>query len=145
MCVISDEHERVTSTVHCFLKVILQYVKEILPDLKHIHYFNDGSSAQYKNYKNFTNLCLHETDFNIRSEWNLFATLHGKSPFDGIGRTVKRRVARASLQATEQNHILTPFDLFNWANSNIHGIKFFFFVSHADVEKHAKSLETRFQ
>ncbi|CAH0556044.1 unnamed protein product [Brassicogethes aeneus] len=144
MCVISDEREHITSTVHYFLKVIIQHIKEELPDLQYIHYFSDGSSAQYKNYKNFINLCLHKKDFNVPAEWNFFATSHGKSPCDGIGGTVKRLAARASLQATLDNHILTPLDLFNWANCNIHNIKFFF-VSHADVQQHAKSLEARFQ
>jgi hypothetical protein len=34
--------------------------------------------------------------------------LHGKSPRDGTGGTVKWLVANSSLQATERNHILTP-------------------------------------
>jgi hypothetical protein len=60
------------------------------------------------------NLCYHE-DFHVAAEWNFFATLHGKSPCDGIGGTVKRLVACASIQVTVRNHILTPEDLYQWA------------------------------
>ena len=44
----------------------------------------------------------------------------------GVGGTVKRLVARASLQATVNNQILTPHDMYSWAKNNIHGIEFFF-------------------
>ena len=42
-----------------------------------------------------------------------FATSHGKSACDGIGRTFKRLATKTSLMATEKNHILTPLDLFD--------------------------------
>jgi hypothetical protein len=58
-------------------------------EIKHIHYFSDGSAAQYKNFKNFINLCNHYNDFGITAEWNFFCTSHVKSPCDGIGGTVK--------------------------------------------------------
>ena len=66
--------------------------------LKKIKYFSNGVSSQYKNHENFHNLCLHESDFGIPAEWHFSATSHGKGACDGIGRTVKRLAARASLQ-----------------------------------------------
>ena len=57
--------------------------------LKKIKYFSDGSSFQYKIRKNFHNLCLHESDFGIPSK--------GKRACEGIGGTVKRLAAHASL------------------------------------------------
>ena len=89
---------------------------------------------QYKNYKNLANLCHHEVDFATEAEWHFFATSHGKSPCDGIGGTVKRLAARASLQAATRDQILTPEQLFAWAEKNVHGISFFF-VSSEDVRK----------
>jgi len=71
--------------------------------ISHIHYFSDGSAAQYKNFKNFLNLCHHEEDFEITAEWNFFGTSHGKSPCDGIRGTRKRLAARASLQHPYEN------------------------------------------
>jgi hypothetical protein len=55
-----------------------------------IIYFSDGCAAQYKNRKNFLNLCNHDADFGLPAEWHFFATSHGKGPCDGVGGTVKR-------------------------------------------------------
>ena len=46
----------------------------------------------------FLNLCHHNEDFGMDAEWNFFATSHGKGPCDGLGGTVKRLAAKASLQ-----------------------------------------------
>ena len=46
------------------------------------------------------------------SNMEFFATSHGKQPCDGIGGTVKRIAAKASLQRTLKNHILTPKAMF---------------------------------
>ena len=142
-CIISDDREHVAGTVHLFIKVIVQFLKEQLPGLNKIIYFSDGAAAQYKNCKNFKNLCCHEKDFGCAAEWNFFATSHGKSPCDGIGGTVKRLVARASLQATEKNHILSPIKMYNWAKENITGIHFFY-VSKEEAEAHRDSLKEKF-
>ena len=52
-------------------------------------YFSDGCAGQYKNYKNFVNLCHHLSDVGIEAFWNFFATSHGKYSCDGIGRITK--------------------------------------------------------
>ena len=72
------------------------------------------------------NLVYHQDDFGIQAEWHFFATSHGKSACDGIGGTVKREAARASLRATTTGHILTPQQLFEWCSIHITGIKFFY-------------------
>ena len=87
---------------------------------------SDGAAIQYKNYKNFINLVKHEADFGMKAEWYFFATSHRKSPCDGIGGTVKRLVARASLHAAIGNQILNAAQMFEWAVANISGISFFF-------------------
>ena len=61
--------------------------------------------AQYKNTKNFINLCHHEDDFGMPTEWHFFATSHGKGLCDGVGGTVKRFAVRASLQRPYDNQI----------------------------------------
>ena len=40
--------------------------------------------SQYKNRKNFANLCCHEQDFEMSAEWHFFVTSHGKGPCDGV-------------------------------------------------------------
>ena len=133
-CVVSDCMKHDATTVHAFISVIIAQLKKLVPDLSLVKYFSDGASSQYKNCKNFLNLCCHEEDFGIKAEWHFFATSHGKSPCDGIGGTVKRLVARASLQATTLNHILCAKELFLWAKANISGIEMLF-VSADEIEK----------
>ena len=65
-------------------------------------------------------------------------------PCDGIGGTVKRLAARASLQASVSGHILTPEDLFNFATENIKGITFVY-VTCEEISVHEQSLIPRFE
>jgi hypothetical protein len=90
--------------VHYFISCIIRLVSDVLPYLKKVYYFSDGASSQYKDCKNFLNLCYHAEEFHVAAEWNSFATLHGKNPCDGTGGTVKQLVVYARLQATEKGH-----------------------------------------
>ena len=108
-----------------------------------IVYFSDGAASQYKNRKNFINLCHHEADFNVSAEWHFSATSHGKGACDGLGGTVKRLAAKASLQRPYEEQIMTPLQLYQWSSSNIPGISFdFSSVEEYEVEK--TTLEARF-
>ena len=80
---------------------MINYLHELLPQVKKLFYFSDGCGRQYQNYKNFMNLCLHKQDFGLDAEWIFFATSHGKSPCDGIDGSVKRHAAKKSLQRLE--------------------------------------------
>ena len=50
--------------------------------------------------------CYHEDDFEVKAEWNFFATSHGKSVCDGIGGTIKRAVAKNSVRPHFDSRIL---------------------------------------
>ena len=63
----------------------------------------------------------HEQDHQFSAEWHFFATSLGKSPCDGIGGTVKRLTANASLQGKQ---IMSANDMFEWCCENIQGIIF---------------------
>jgi hypothetical protein len=141
-CVVSDCLKHDATTVYAFVSVIIAHLKKLVPGLSLVRYFSDGAASQYKNCKNFLNLCYHEKDFGVKAEWHFFATSHGKSPCDGIGGTIKRLVARASLQATTGNYILNAKQLFSWAKANISGIEMFF-VSTEEIEKFEVWLESR--
>ncbi|KAJ8029098.1 hypothetical protein HOLleu_28419 [Holothuria leucospilota] len=144
-CIISDSLKHDTTAVHAFIGRLTNYLKESLPELKKIIYVSDGCAAQYKNFKNLINLCSHQKDFGLSAEWHFFSTSHGKSPCDGIGGTVKRLVARASLKATVTDQILTAKDTFDWSVTNIQGIHFTF-VSTDDIAQNAVTfdLENRY-
>ena len=106
-------------------------------------YFTDGSSAQYKNRKNFANFTYHKDDFSSDAEWHFFATSHGKGPCDGLGGTVKRLAAKASLQRPYEDQILNAEQLYSWAKVNIPGIHFDF-VDSSEVQQYGEFLESRF-
>ena len=96
-----------------------------------------------KNKYNFTNLLAHEKDFGIAAEWHFHATAHGKGPCDGIGGNLKRLAARASLQLSAKNPILTAEDLYKWAKENLDRT-IIFFSSKADQLNTAEVLKNRF-
>ena len=106
ICVLSDNLDHDTSFVHELQRLVCNFIQETLPQIKHIEYWSDGCAGQYKNFKNLMNLCNHVNDFGFHVIWSFFATSNSKSPCDGIGRTVKRKIAQTSLQRPVANQIL---------------------------------------
>lgn len=141
---ISDHRTHDTVTVFSFLKHFHEkYISQEFPFVHKIIYFSDGSAAQYKNFKNLTNLIFHYDDFGVQAEWNFYATSHGKNACDGVGGTIKRIAARVSLQRPYEDQILTPKQLFDFAKSNVDGVTSFF-VSTEDVATNDLFLQERF-
>ena len=130
-----------TKFVHALTCKVISYIKENLHAITKVLYFSDGAASQYKNFKNFVNLCYHEIDHGIQAQWHFFATSHGKSSCDGIGGTTKQFIARETLQATENYQILSPYQMFQWAKQNIAGI-IFFYVADQEVSKKCQNLST---
>ena len=97
-------------SAHCFIKKLLRFLSDNI-DVTKVFYFSDGAFAQYKN----TNLAFHIKDFKMEAEWHLFATADGKGLCDGMGGTVKRIVARASLQRPLDDQIQTHLQFSKWA------------------------------
>jgi hypothetical protein len=145
VCFLSPVIKHNTIMVYTFIEKLLTYVKSKCSQLKKVHYFSDGCAGQYKNKYNFTNLCYHEEDFGLACEWNFFATSHGKNACDGIGGTVKRATARASLQRTTNMQILTPEDMFNFCEDKLSDKIKYFFVTESELEDAQKRLEPRFK
>ena len=82
--------------------------------------------------------------FGIYAKWNFFATSHGKNACDGIGETIKRAAAKASLQRTNAQHILSSLSFYNFCvkyftTINIH------FISNDQLNMNKSSLEKRFK
>lgn len=80
------------TTFFAFQKTAIQHILKKIPKVTCAIYFSDGSvcsAAQYKNYKNFINLCYHTDDPGITAEWNFFAIGHCKNTCDGVGSTIK--------------------------------------------------------
>ena len=67
-CVILDCMLHDTTAVHCFLINVVTKLEHMVNGLKHLIYFSNGASSQYKNFKNLTNLCHHEEDHKFSAE-----------------------------------------------------------------------------
>lgn len=131
--------------VFMFSRIINDVIKNIVARPKKISYVSDGAPQQYKNYKNFSNIYNHQQDFGIPAEWHFFATAHGKGPCDGVGGTVKRLAARASLQRSSQDQITTPLELYRWATESGSISSIIVRYAHADdYEKEKEFLAPRF-
>lgn len=141
---ISDCNQHDVIAVHLFQTRLINFLKAS-HQLNKIFYFSDGCAAQYKNRNNFINLCHHFYDFNVEAEWHFFATSHGKGPCDGIGGTVKRLAARASLQRTGgMAPILNPYALYDFAVKALPAIAFTFTTAE-EHEAHRRMLQSRFE
>jgi hypothetical protein len=79
----------------------------------------------------------------VPAEWHFFATSHGKSACDGVGGTLKRLAAEASLQRPYNDQIMTPHQLYEWAQSNIHNLNFDF-VTENEYKEEEGLLSSRF-
>lgn len=133
-----------TVAVHLFHKHMIFFILNKFQRVpEKIIYFSDGCAGQFKNKKNFVNLCYHNADFGCDAEWHFFATSHGKGPSDGLGGTVKREARRASLQRPLENQITTPKLLFDWCEANLKNCNFKY-LSEDDYQKEDLFLKDRF-
>ena len=89
-------------------------------------------------------MCFHEDDFGISAEWHFYATSHGKGACDGVGGSVKRLAARASLQKPYNDQIMTPCQLFDWEFTALPSIHFGY-CNTEEYEGIQNSLEQRFR
>ena len=143
-CVLSNDRKHDVAMVYEVQKGILADLKSQFPDKSNVIYFSDGCAGQYKNRKNLYNLCHHKDDFGFKAKWIFFATSHGRQPCDGIGETVKRIVANASLKRDLKDQILSPQDMFNFCRDNILNITFKF-ISQDEVNDTRDFLTSRFE
>lgn len=90
-----------------------------------------------------SNVAHHEMDFGLKAEWHFFATSHGKGPSDGLGGTIKREAARASLILPLESQIQKPVQLYEWAKSKLSGMNVDY-VTAEEISLTKKSLKNRF-
>ena len=143
-CFISNDNTHDTNFVYKLQTILVDFLKKNYGNITKLFYFSDGYAEQYKNYKNFVNLCHHEVDFGISAEWIFFATSHGKSPCDGIGGFVKRYVAKRSLQRPLQDQILDHETMFDLCQNEIKDIRFYC-ISQEEMMETREILKDRFE
>ena len=125
-------------------KSVLADLKCNLLGLSTIICFTDVCGGQYKNLKNFYNLCQYKSDLGVKARWVFFATSHGKQPCDGTDGTVKWLVLNVSLKRDLEDQILSPGDMFQFCKENTQNI-IFKFISKAHVDNTRVILNERFE
>ena len=78
ICFISDGNSHDTCFAYEVQKTMINYLHQLLPQVKKLFYFSGRCAGQYKYYKNFMNIFLHKQDFGLDAEWIFFATSHGQ-------------------------------------------------------------------
>lgn len=104
-------------SVYLFQMKLFEFLRSKFDAIDKVTFFSDGAASQYKNKKNFYNLCIIEEEQNCKVEWHFFATSHGKGPCDALGGTLKRMATKASLQRPYTDQILNVQHLFSWIQS----------------------------
>ena len=95
---LSDELGHNSATVFAIMKKLVSEIKTVTPNLKHIHYYTDGPTSQYRNKSIFYIVSRHKSLFGVSASWNYFEAGHGKGPCDGVGGSVKRMADEAVKQ-----------------------------------------------
>ena len=118
MVIISDYLVHDVEFLHAAQGIISAYVLSVYPRVKQLNYVSDGAPQHFKNNKNILNLTYHQTDFGIPAAWSFSSTAHGKSAVDGIGAAVKCRATKRVLSGNAADAILTPKELFRFAQQD---------------------------
>lgn len=117
--IIAESLQHTTEAVYLFQTKFVAHLKSIFGSemKKTIKFFSDGAASQYKNRKNFLNLCSFKKDFGTKAEWHFFATAHGKSPCDALGGAFKRTVRNFNMKQTTDS-LRTAKEVFDWTQSH---------------------------
>ena len=143
LCFISDDNSHNTNVVYKIQTILVDYLKENLPIVDEIFYFSDCCAEHYKNHKICINLCHHQQDFNMDTEWIFFATSHGKSPCDGGWGFVKHQVVKRSLKRPLHDQLLSHQSMLDLCVREIPSITFFG-VSQVEMVNVRADLEDHF-
>ncbi|XP_063241124.1 uncharacterized protein LOC134541539 [Bacillus rossius redtenbacheri] len=118
--VVSDDLSHSKYAVWLFLGEIIKDIKKHFPSIKYLFIFSDNCASQFKNKYTLSNICYTESDYGVNTEWNFFASSHGKGAVDGIGGTVKRFVW-IGVKA-KRIQVATAKDFHDYIDKNLKGI-----------------------
>jgi hypothetical protein len=147
LVMIAESIKHDITAVHLFETKLVTYLKQRLymSEIKKIYFFSDGAAGQYKNKKNFFNICQFKEEYHIDVEWHFFGSYHWKSPCDAIGGTVKRIATRASLQRFNRNQITTAQELYDFLRQKSVELKIDVqFCSEAEYKAHDRKIRSRY-
>ena len=86
---VSEVNKHSFPTTFSFLVHLMHEIRQLVPELKHLHLITDSPSSQYRNRFACDMLQRAANIFGIRITWNWLEAGHGKGPCDGIGGALK--------------------------------------------------------
>lgn len=136
---VSDCLTHASSTVLAILEDFFALDFPELRNIKHVHYWTDSPTSQYRNRYMFETIMKHKTLFGCTATWNYFEAGHGKGPCDGVGGTSKRMADEAV--NSQRTTIQDADDFFKWAQSSSTKGIHYFFVPKDKCEKKAEEIK----
>jgi len=123
-CTVSANLNHGPIGIWAHLKPVLSFIREQYPAVRHLLFWSDGPSSQYKQKGNFFRLCSDPflAGFSAVS-WNYFESSHGKGAVDGIGATVKRTADACVRQGHDTD---TPVKLFQVVGPRLQSVKMWY-------------------
>ena len=124
-CTVSSNLEHGPFGIWVHLKPILGFIREQYPAVKHVIFWSDGPTSQYKQKGNFFRICNDPflAGFSTVMTWNYFESSHGKGAVDVVGATVKRTADACVRQGHDVN---TPLRLFNLVSNRLQSVKLWY-------------------
>ena len=104
------------SVQHCRM-LVAQYLQSINYDVKFLHEWTDGCSAQYKSRHCMGDVSYSVADLGYPTIRNYFETSHAKGPQDGAGANLKSKADMAVIR--RQQVIQNAHDLYTFAQGNM--------------------------
>ena len=124
LCTVSANLDHGPAGIWAHLKPVVGYIRDNYPDVKHLTFWSDGPTAQYKQKNNFIRLCTEPFEYGFESvSWNYFESGHGKGAVDGVGAAVKRLAHSAARHGKDVN---TPQKMFEVVSEAAQSVKLFF-------------------
>ena len=91
---LSSESHHDATFIYTLVGKLVPLLKEIVPNLKMIHYWTDSPTSQYRN-KTIFKVIYHEEYLNCKASWDYMEAGHGKGPCDSIDGTAKHKANQA--------------------------------------------------
>lgn len=126
--IVSDTTMHNSGAVLAFIREIVPVVRQLVHNIKTIHYVTDSPTSQYRNKHMFYIVANHYKMFEgITASWQYFEAGHGKGPCDGVSGTAKRQADSAVKR--QICNIQNADDFYTWGDSQVQSNVKYMFVS----------------
>ena len=119
---ISNESCHDAIFVYTLVGKIVPLLKEVVPNLKMVHYWIDSPTSQYRNRTIFQIISCHKEYFGVTTSRSFIEVGHGKGPCDPIGSVAKRKADQVVKNG--KYVVQDAISFFEWAKQDTSAIAF---------------------